>query len=478
MSAQKPKALLTAWTKEAASESVPFLNDYPRPHLQRKAWTNLNGIWSLAITGLNITTPEMFDRRIRVPYPVESYLSGVEERVDSQTLLWYQREFDMKPRDAQIRESRILLHFEKVDYETTVYINGRQVGSKHSGGYDPFSYDITSFVKETDANVLLVRVWDPSNHGYQPRGKQMLDVEESNSIFYTPCSGIWGTVWLEEVPAVHIDRARFSSKLSSTDVHLTYRVDLSEEQANVQNDEREAELLEASHEEEGAKLLRVEYKQPHWLRIVILEPTDGVLIELFSNRTSEDQEITLPLSQIRLWSPETPVLYHVNIYLYQMNTSIERVDTYLAFRDVSLCLRTKKKICLNNKPYFMFGVLDQGYWPDGLYRAPSDEAYQFDIKRMKGLGFNTLRKHMKTETSRWYYWCDVLGMLVWQDMVAGDSFDGYEEELEQDIGNFGFIEIIERVIFPLTISNSLRMIASDQSAQSDNTNRNYNSNLN
>ena len=414
------------------SESVPFANDYPRPHLRREAWTNLNGIWALTFTGLRDPMPETFDRRIRVPYPVESYLSGIEERVDPRRLIWYQRTFRLTSPNDRIPESIVLLHFEKVDYETIVFVNGRQVGPKHAGGYDPFSYDITPFIFDDEENVILVRVWDPSQYSYQARGKQMLDADRGDFIYYTPCSGIWGTVWLEEIPAVHIERARFSSKLSTTDVHLTLRVDLSSDEENAQNDRKEAELLEASHEEKAAKLSGATDKQSHRLRIVILRSTGEQLIEFFTNRTDADQELTLPLSDISLWSPETPILYDVNIYLYQMDTLIERVDTYLAFREVSLCSRKKKKICLNGKPYFMFGVLDQGYWPDGLYRAPSDEAYQFDIKQMKDLGFNTLRKHMKTETSRWYYWCDVLGMLVWQDMIAGDSFRGYEEELEQD----------------------------------------------
>ena len=409
-----------------------LLNDYPRPHLKRNSWLNLNGLWSFTITDLNPTFPRRYDRLIRVPFPVESYLSDVEERVDSNMFLWYKRNFSIRSFDLSNHpeEYRILLHFDKVDYETVAYINYQPVGERHLGGYDPFSYDITSYINANEDNTIIVCVRDPTDHWYQPRGKQMLDIADNRSIFYTPSSGIWGTVWLEPVPFVRIDRSQFKTKISSTQVHLTYRVDLYSSlmywkyQLDDIDDGRE-ELLQAPPENIPIKLDTRFEKEGYNLKITILKRTRETLITFTTNKTNQENEISFFLSNINLWSPEDPYLYDVRIELYKEKLFIEHVDSYLGFRQISLCLK-RKRICLNNKPYFMFGVLDQGYWPDGLYRAPTDDAYKFDIEQMKKLGFNALRKHMKTETSRWYYWCDVLGMLVWQDMPAAESFLGYE----------------------------------------------------
>jgi hypothetical protein len=419
----------TQWTDQVITEPIPLLNDYPRPHLKRKLWLNLNGIWSFTITSINATFPDHFDRVIRVPFPVESYLSGIQERVDSTMYLWYKRTFSIKSSNLfhhDYNQHRIILHFDKVDYETVVYINHHLIGIKHFGGYDPFSYDITKYINNNQDNQIIVRVWDPSNHWYQARGKQMLDITDPNSIFYTPCSGIWGTVWLERVPYVRIDRLQFKTKISLTNVRLIYRIDLFTSTRWYDIDGERDELLNVSREQKPKRNYE-NYK----LKIHIFKQNGEQLIDFTANKVNEEEERIFSLSEINLWSPENPYLYDIHIDLYKKNSFIERIDSYIGFRQISLCLE-KRRICLNNKPYFMFGVLDQGYWPDGLYRAPTDDAYKYDIEQMKKLGFNTLRKHMKTETSRWYYWCDVLGMLVWQDMPSGDSYDGYEIELDQD----------------------------------------------
>ncbi|CAF1008766.1 unnamed protein product [Rotaria sp. Silwood1] len=436
----------TRWTKQVMESQIPFRDDYPRPHLRRKLWLNLNGYWSFTITSIKETYPKKFDQIIRVPFPVESYLSGIQKRVDSGMYLWYKRNFQIKSSswyDGNHQQYRIILHFDKVDYATVVYLNRHIVGIKHLGGYEPFSYDISPYFINYEDNELIVRVWDPSHYWYQPRGKQVLDVKESNSIFYTPCSGIWGTVWLERVPYIYIDRLQFQTKLSFTNVFLKYRIDLKTARTtsfNYHLPNKHIPIYSSKNFiEENKFLLNVKqnknitnYEELGFiLNISIIEKNNKNLINFISYKPNIEQEISFPLNQINLWSPDNPYLYHIHIDLYQMDIFIEHIDSYIGFREISLCSKPKK-ICLNNKPYFMFGVLDQGYWPDGLYRAPTDEAYRYDIEQIKNLGFNTIRKHMKSETSRFYYWCDVLGMLVWQDMPAGDSYDGYEIELEDD----------------------------------------------
>jgi beta-galactosidase/beta-glucuronidase len=404
----------------------PLFDEYPRPHLKRDNWLNLNGRWAFRIASLNEPYPKRYDRFINVPFPVESNLSGIQKRIDSTMFLWYKREFRLQFSSKE----RVLLHFEKVDYETLVYLNDHFIGSKHLGGYDPFSYDITSYIKSNSNNRIVVRVWDPSDHWYQARGKQVLDVKDPRSIYYTPCSGIWGTVWIEKVPLVRIDRLKFQTTLSPAILQLTYRIDLYDPSIDQNAEERER-LLDIPRDDIPIKPNQRFEKEGYYFQIKIFKPNDEIFINFTTHQTNQDSQITFPLSDIQLWSPENPYLYDIQIDLYHDHHFIERVMSYIGFRQISLC-EQPKRICLNNQPYFMYGVLDQGYWPDGLYRAPDDDAYRYDIKQMKILGFNTLRKHMKIETSRWYYWCDRLGMLVWQDMPAGDSYYGYEVETEQD----------------------------------------------
>ncbi|CAF4577144.1 unnamed protein product [Rotaria sp. Silwood1] len=439
----------TQWTKKVMEEKIPLQNDYPRPHLRRKLWLNLNGNWSFTITSIHETFPKKFDRYIRVPFPVESYLSGIQERVDSSMYLWYKLKFQIKSRawyDGNPLQYRIILHFDKVDYETVVYLNRHIVGLKHLGGYEPFSYDISPYFINYKDNELVVRVWDPSDEWYQPRGKQILDINKRKLIFYTPCSGIWGTVWLERVPLVHIDRLQFQTRLLSTDVLLKYRIDL-KSIITTSNDYRSPNknmkiYSEKNFDKQKKYLLHVKRKEilkknkinyeklGFILKINIIQKNKKHLSDFISSKPNIEQEISFPLKDISLWSPENPYLYDIRIDLYQNDIFIEHIDSYIGFRQISICSEPKR-ICLNDKPYFMFGVLDQGYWPDGLYRAPTDDAYRYDIEQIKSLGFNTIRKHMKSETSRWYYWCDVLGILVWQDMPAGDSYECYETQ--QDV---------------------------------------------
>jgi beta-galactosidase/beta-glucuronidase len=417
------------------------MNEYPRPHLRRNLWLNLNGNWSFAITRIKMRYPQVFDRIVRVPFPIESNSSGIRLPIGPLVYLWYKLNFQLRSPiwyEGDHHQYRLILHFDKVDYETVVYLNRHIVGPKHSGGYDPFSYDISPYFMDYQDNELIVRVWDPSNYGYQARGKQQLFVRELNSIYYVPCSGIWGTVWLERVPRVRIDRLQFQTRISSTHVHLKYRIDLATTKTNPSDHRTPNEgsfptypkIDIIPNKEDLLDAQRIVKSSENNIGFN-LNITIHNLTTLISSKPNIEQEISFPLTKINLWSPENPYLYDIHIDLYQMNVFIERIYSYIGFRQISLCSKTNK-ICLNNQPYFMLGVLDQGYWSDGLYRPINDDAYRYDIEQMKNLGFNTLRKHMKSEPSRWYYWCDRIGMLVWQDMPAGDSYDGYENESESD----------------------------------------------
>ena len=431
----KPRKLTTLSINQSLSRSIPFHHDYPRPNLKRTRWQNLNGMWSFTVTDLNQTVPDRYDRQILVPYPVESSLSGIEKRIEPTMYMWYQREWHFEDTDFDQNTSIdlcIILHFDRVDYETLVFVNGKQAGPMHRGGYDSFSYDITSLINYQDINRLVVRVWDPSDQFYQPRGKQMLDAQSISPIYYTPCSGIWGTVWLEQVPAVRITRLQYQNKIVDNHVYLFYRFE-SSLTLNKDNEDPSNTLL--NFDMENNRVTRPKIKQhlqveSYRLVTSIREPNGKLLIQIENQNIDDEQNITLSRTDVKLWSPEHPFLYEVIVEIFRTDQLIDRVESYMGFREISLC-NQPKYICLNGERYFMFGVLDQGYWPDGLYTPTADIAYRYDIEKMKSLGFNTLRKHMKVEPARWYYWCDVLGILVWQDMPAGDSFKIHEVNLRQ-----------------------------------------------
>lgn len=377
--------LMTRWAQDVQPESVH--SEYPRPQMVRASWQNLNGLWEYAIRPRRNAPPGGLDGQILVPFPVESALSGVMKRVAPEQNLWYRRTFT---RPADWSERRILLHFGGVDWETQVWINGKHAGT-HRGGYDPFSFEITRFLKDGE-NEILVRVWDPTDQGYQPRGKQVLN---PRGIWYTPVTGIWQTVWLEAVPAEYIQSLRIVPDVDASAVHVT-----------------------ASSSEEGT------------VRVQILD--EGSVIGETTGRAGNP--VTVKIPNPKLWSPDTPHLYDLKIALLQDGEAVDAVQSYCGLRKIEVKKDDQgyNRLFLNGKPLFQFGPLDQGWWPDGLYTAPTDEALRYDIEVTKQLGFNMTRKHVKVEPARWYYWCDKLGLLVWQDMPSGDAHPKWVRDVNKE----------------------------------------------
>ncbi|HKL74303.1 MAG TPA: glycoside hydrolase family 2 TIM barrel-domain containing protein [Clostridia bacterium] len=355
--------LLTRWGK-TLNKSLP-LNDYPRPQMSRDSFINLNGIWNYAILDKNAHL-DKYQGEIVVPFSPECILSGVEKLVKPTDYLYYQRKFNFVK-----KSDRVLLHFGAVDYACEVAINGRTVGT-HQGGYFPFSFDITNAIQDGE-NEITVKVEDPSDTGFQARGKQS---SKRGGIWYTPQSGIWQTVWLEEVCENYITSIKITPNIDTNSVHF--------------------------------KLFFRDKDVDATIKIY----DNG--IEKWTGKTNKST--TIKLDKYLKWSPENPHLYDVEI-----TTDSDKVTTYFGMRKFSRGLDEKgvSRLMLNNKPYFQNGLLDQGYWSDGMYTPPSDEAMVYDIKIMKEMGFNMLRKHIKIEPLRWYYHCDKLGMLVWQDMING-----------------------------------------------------------
>lgn len=354
--------LTTEWG-EALDREHP-LPEHPRPQLRRESYLNLNGPWEYAITREN-AEPEEYDGEIIVPFAPESELSGVGRTLKPGEYLWYRRELVL-PEGFNV--GRVLLHFGAVDQCARVWVNGEDACA-HTGGYLGFSADITELLyAEGEANEILVRVTDDTDKSYHTRGKQKL---KPGGIWYTPVSGIWQTVWCESVPENYI-RA----------LYITPHVD------------------------QGAVELYVDGEGP--CRALI----GGMAYDFYAGTPA-----LLRLGEeIHLWTPEDPCLYELTLALGE-----DRVESYFAMRSFSVQADSEgvKRLCLNGKPYFHNGLLDQGWWPDGLYTAPSDEALSYDIEAAKAMGFNMLRKHVKVEPLRWYYHCDRLGMLVWQDMPNG-----------------------------------------------------------
>ncbi len=373
--------LLTRWAAEVRPDRV--LPEYPRPHLQRVHWINLNGLWQYAIAPQEASEPSQFDGHILVPFAVESSLSGVARSVGPDQVLWYRRSFVLELPPHAAPNGRWLLHFGAVDWQCRVWVDGQGVGS-HSGGYDPFTFDITTALSKEEQHQLVVRVWDPTDTGFQPRGKQVLS---PHGIWYTAVTGIWQTVWLEYVPPVWIDQLDVMPDVDRN--RLVVRVVL---RGTVPDGIR----LQAQLFDEGRLVSRAEGPAESPLELAVAEP--------------------------KKWSPQSPFLYDLRVQLLAAGHTVDTVESYAAFRKISLGEDQAGyiRLYLNNEPLFQFGLLDQGWWPDGLYTAPTDEALRYDLEVTKKLGYNMIRKHVKVEPERWYYHCDRLGLLVWQDMPNGD----------------------------------------------------------
>ncbi|MEA5064134.1 MAG: glycoside hydrolase family 2 TIM barrel-domain containing protein [Petrimonas sp.] len=364
--------LKTRWASQIDVNNV--LPEYPRPIMERSQWQNLNGLWNYAILPVGKQTPTTFDGKILVPFAVESSLSGVQKRLGGENELWYQREFTVP---SNWKNNRVLLHFGAVDWKADVWVNDIKVG-QHTGGYTPFSFDVTPALK-SGANKLVVKVWDGTDQGYQPRGKQ---VNNPHGIWYTPVSGIWQTVWLEPVPEKYIENMKITPDIDKN----TITVEVSTNQASA-SDKIEVKVMDGSR-----------------------------VVAVGQSINNQPVEVSMPANP-RLWSPDDPFLYNLEVTVLN-----DKVKSYAAMRKYSTKRDDKGivRLQLNNKDLFQFGPLDQGWWPDGLYTAPTDEALKYDVVKTKDFGFNMIRKHVKVEPARWYMHCDQLGMIVWQDMPSGD----------------------------------------------------------
>ncbi|MBO5360375.1 MAG: hypothetical protein J6B25_05965 [Clostridia bacterium] len=359
----------TIWS-EKVNKQCP-LSEYPRPQMVRESYQCLNGEYDYAITPISAETMGDADGKILVPFALECELSGVEGALDENQALWYRRTFTV---NEDYAGKRVILHFGAVDWKCEVYLNGTNIGG-HTGGYCPFSFDITDNLSKE--NELVLKVIDPTDKGTQPRGKQ---ISKPVGFWYTSTSGIWQTVWLEVVPETYISSVRITPDIDSSCVNVAVSVN---GKATLRATVYDGETAVASSEFVGEGKIQI-----------------------------PDQ---------KLWSPESPFLYDLKLELVCGDEVIDTVKSYFGMRKYSLGRDAKGKVrlCLNNKPYFQKGLLDQGYWPDGGLTAPTDEALIYDIEKMRDLGYNMLRKHIKVEPMRWYYHCDRLGMLVWQDMPNG-----------------------------------------------------------
>lgn len=367
----------TKWAEQINPSAV--LPEYPRPTLERSDWKNLNGEWAYAIREKGEVEPAAFDGNILVPFAIESSLSGVQKNVGEKNELWYKRLFTVP---SAWKGKQVKLNFGAVDWKADVFVNDILIGS-HQGGFTPFSFDITPYLNGKGEQKLVVRVWDPIEKGYQPIGKQ---TSRPEGIWYTSVTGIWQTVWIEPVAVNHVTAVKAIPDIDKEVVDVTVS---------------------------AAKCCVADY-----VEVALFD--GGKEVSVAKGVTGK--ALRLAVKSPKLWSPESPALYTMKISLYSAGKKIDEVSSYTAMRKIS----TKRdangimRMQLNNKDYFQYGPLDQGWWPDGLYTAPTDEALLFDIKKTKDFGFNMIRKHVKVEPARWYYHCDKEGILVWQDMPSGD----------------------------------------------------------
>ena len=374
----------TSWAEKV--NPVNPLPEYPRPQMVRDGWMNLNGLWQYSILPKAAEAiPASFDGKILVPFAVESALSGVGKTVGKDSVLWYHRTFTLPKGYAK---GNVLLQFGAVDWLCTVYVNGKEAGT-HQGGYDPFSFDITAALNKKGNQTIAVRVWDPSDDGPQPRGKQEKNPE---GIWYTPVTGIWQTVWLEAVPKTYIIAIKQTPDIDKKTLNVA---------ATTEN------LLP------GDQLIFSAWKGSEKISEQIV---------------SDKNETVLAINDPQLWSPTNPFLYDLKVMVMRKGKIADEIKSYFAMRKISIQpdVNGIERMLLNNEFIFQYGPLDQGWWPDGLYTAPTDEALKFDIEKTKEMGFNMIRKHVKVEPARWYNYCDQLGILVWQDMPSGDLGNHWE----------------------------------------------------
>ena len=416
--------IMTRWAEEVSPDKP--LPEYPRPQLTRPDWVNLNGLWDYAVTSKNAMSAGEYQGKILVPFAIESALSGVGKVVLPGQVLWYRRTFEVP---SGWSGQRVRLNFGAVDWHARVSVNGIPAG-EHKGGYTPFSFDITDSLTASGAQELTLWVWDPTDSGTQARGKQVL---EPQGIWYTAVTGIWQTVWIEPVGDVSFERLRFDSDIGRGRVTLKAFL---------------------SGRADGA-------------RVEATVTDNGNEVASGSAAANEPLELTVPDAQ--LWSPDSPHLYDVRLKLTRNGETIDQAGSYFGMREISIeaDARGTQRLFLNKESLFQIGPLDQGWWPDGLYTAPSDEALKYDIEVTRKLGFNMARKHVKVEPARWYYWCDRLGLMVWQDMPSaflsgerdakslyidpwaindapreGVSAAQFESEWKAEIDHFGFFPSI------------------------------------
>ncbi|KPL82505.1 hypothetical protein SE15_10210 [Thermanaerothrix daxensis] len=371
--------LMTRWGRALLSEVV--WPEYPRPQMVREAWLNLNGLWQYGIAPREQSTPPTFTGEIRVPFAIEAALSGVMRPLLPEQRLWYRRTFKLP---EAWEGCRVLLHFGAVDWEAEVWVNGTLVG-RHRGGYLPFGFDITPYLRPGEQEVI-VAVWDPTDAHWQQRGKQ---ARQPHAIWYTSVSGIWQTVWLEAVPDHYVAGLRITPDVAGQSVRVRVLAGGTATLHNVQ-----AEVFA-----EGVKVAEARV------------PTSAT-------------ELVIPLPSPRLWSPDSPFLYDLVV-----SAEGDRVQSYFGMREFRLGKdgRGRTRVLLNGETLFMLGPLDQGYWPDGLYTPPSEEAMRWELAFLKRLGFNMVRKHVKVEPARYYHACDQIGLIVWQDMPNGGRAQGLLE---------------------------------------------------
>lgn len=384
-----PVSLSTRWAREVNADNV--WQQHPRPQMQRAAWQNLNGLWNYSIQKKGAPPPKQYDGKILVPFAIESSLSGVGKALLPDQELWYHRHFTIP---AGWQDKNIVLHFEASDWETKVWVNGR-LAVTHKGGSDPFQANITPYLNAKGEQDIVVSVWDPTDTDAQARGKQSLN---PNGIWYKAVSGIWQTVWLEAVSKEHIASVYPMPDADRSRVYFTFR----------------GENLTRSHE-------------------INISVTNGNTLVKDTTLFFQN-ELILPLPGAKLWTPADPQLYHTTITVKSKGKTVDRFQTYFALRKISM-MKDKNgymRLALNNQPLFHLGTLDQGWWPDGLLTPPSETAMMYDIIKLKEMGFNTIRKHIKVEPSRYYYMTDSIGMLVWQDMPSGFLGTGHPSFVKHD----------------------------------------------